>query len=65
MGWFVRNSVESFIRGVRLAEVIDTKMSATTNSKGYGKEQMQKEKRMYSQFTTEMPESTDAKQTWK
>ncbi len=69
LGWYVRNSVESLIRGVRLAKVIDTEYVVSKDEFKRiwmnEKEQGWKEKRMYGQFVREMPESIDAKETWK
>lgn len=66
--WYVKNSVDPLIWGVRLSEVTGTKdaisrdeLRRTWTSK---KEQRWKEKRMYSQFVWVMSEPRDAKKTW-
>ena len=68
LGWYVRNSVESLIRGVRFAKVVDTDdvVSKDEFKRGWinEKEQRWKEKRMYGQFVREMPQSTDENKTW-
>ena len=68
LGWYVRNSVESLIRGVKLVNVMDTEDVVSKdefkrrwmNNKEHG----WKEKIMYGQFVRDMPESTDQKKTW-
>ena len=68
MGWYVRNSVESLIRGDRFAKVVDIEdvVSKDEFKRGWmnEKEQRWKEKRMYGQFVREMPESADENKTW-
>ena len=68
LGWYVRNSMESLIRGFRFAKVVDTEdvVSKDEFKRGWmnEKEQRWKEKRMYGQFVREMPESTDKNKTW-
>ena len=69
MDFYVRKSVESLIRGVKLAKVINTEdvvcKDEFKRSWMCDKEQRWKEKRMYGQFFREMPESVDANETWK
>ena len=61
--WYVRNSMESFIRGVWFAKVVDTEdvVSKDEFKRGWmnEKEERWKEKRMYGQFVREMLESTE------
>ena len=69
LGWYVKNSEESLIQGVRFADVIDTNEVRRSDEfkklQMYERQQSWKEKVMYGQFIREMPESTDAKETWK
>ena len=68
LGWYVRNSVEPLIEGVKAAETIE--YSDTVNKKEFKqswmreKKELWKNKRMYRQFVREMPETTDEKETW-
>ena len=66
LGWYVRNSVEPLIEGVKEAETIE--YNNTVNKKEFKqswmrekKELWKKKKRMYGQFVREMPETTDEK----
>ena len=66
--WYVRNSVEPLIEGVKAAETIEC--NDTVNKKEFKlswmreKKEIGKNKRMYGHFVTEMPEATDEKETW-
>ena len=66
--WYVRNSVEPLIDGVKAAETIEC--NDTVNKKEFKqswmreKKEIGKNKRMYGHFVTEMPEATDEKETW-
>ena len=66
--WYVRNSVEPLIEGVKAAET--TECNDTVNKKEFKqswmreKKEIGKNKRMYGHFATEMPEATDEKETW-
>ena len=57
------------IQGVRFADVIDTNDVRRSDEfkklQVYERQQRWKEKVMYGQFIREMPESTDARETWK
>lgn len=57
-----KNSVESLIRSVRLAGMVDIKY-VKMSSKGYGRTKKSKDERIKvcGHFAREMPESTDAK----
>ena len=63
--WYVRNSVEPLIEGVKAAETIEC--NDTVNKKEFKqrwmreKKELWKNKRMYGQFVSEMPETTDEK----
>ena len=67
LGWYVRNSVEPLIEGVKEAETIE--YNNTVNKKEFKQSWMRekkelwkkKKKRMYGQFVREMPETTDEK----
>ena len=66
LGWYVRNSVEPLIEGVKVAE---TECNDTVNKKEFKQKWMREKKelwknRMYRQFVREMPETTDEKETW-
>ena len=69
LGWYVKNSEESLIQGVRFSDVIDTNDVRRSDEfkklQVYQRQQGWNEKVMYGQFIREMPESTDAKETWK
>ena len=68
LGWYVKNFEESLNQGVRFADVIDTNDVRSDEVKKlqvYERQQSWKEKVMYGQYDREMPESTDAKETWK
>ena len=66
--WYVRNSVEPLIEGVKAAETIEC--NDTVNKKEFKqswmreKKEIGKNKRMYGHFVTEIPEATDEKETW-
>ena len=68
IGWYVRNSVEPLIEGVKAAETIE--YNDTVNKKEFKqgwmreKKELWKKERMYGQFSREMPETTDKKETW-
>ena len=65
LGWYVRNSVEPLIEGVKAAETI--RCNDTENKKEFKqrwmreKKELWKNKRMYRQFVRAMPETTDEK----
>ena len=65
IGWYVRNSVEPLIEGVKAAETI--RCNDTENKKEFKqrwmreKKELWKNKRMYRQFVRAMPETTDEK----
>ena len=65
--WYVRNSFEPLIEGVKAAETIE--YNNTMNKKEFKqrwmneKEGLWKNKRMSGQFVREMPETTDEKET--
>ena len=66
--WYVRNSVEPLIEGVKAAETIEC--NDTVNKKEFKqrwmreKKELWKNKRMYGQFVREMPETAGEKETW-
>ena len=66
--WYVGNSVEPLIKGMKVAET--TECNNTVNKKDLRqrwmreKKELWKNKRMYDQFVREMPETTDEKETW-
>ena len=66
--WYVGNSVEPLIKGMKAAET--TECNNTVNKKDLKQRWMRekkalwKNKRMYDQFVREMPETTDEKETW-
>ena len=68
LGWYVRNSIEPLIEGMKAAEIIE--YNDTVNKKEFknrwikGKKELWKNKRMYGQFVREMPETTYEKETW-
>ena len=68
LGWYVRNSVEPLIEGLKGAETMEYNNSVT--KKGFkqswmrGKKELQKNKRMYEQVVRGMPETTDEKEIW-
>ena len=68
MGWYVRNSVEPLIEGVKAAETIE--YNDRVNKKEFKqkwmrkKKELWKNKKMYGHFVREMPETTDEKETW-
>ena len=68
LGWYVRNSVEPLIEGVKAAETIE--YNDTVNKKEFKqswmreKKELWKNKRMYGQFVREMPETRNEKETW-
>ena len=68
LGWYVRNSVDPSIEGVKAAETIE--YNDTVNKKEFKQSWMRemkelwKNKKMYGQFVREMPETTDEKETW-
>ena len=65
LGWYVRNSVEPLIEGVKAAETI--RCNDTENKKEFKqrwmreKKELWKNKRMYRQFVRAMPQTTDEK----
>ena len=66
LGWYVRNSVEPLIEGVKAAETIED--NDTVSKKEFKQSWMREKKelwkkRMYGQFVREMPETTDKKET--
>ena len=68
LGWYVRNSVEPLIEGVKAAETIE--YNDTVNNKEFKqscmrkKKELWKNKRMPGQFVGEMSETTDEKEAW-
>ena len=68
LGWYVRNSVEPLIEGLKGAETMEYNNSVT--KKGFkqswmrGKKELRKNKRMYEQVVRGMPETTDEKEIW-
>ena len=68
LGWYIKNSVESLVEGVKAAETIE--YNDTVNKKEFKqgwmreKKELWKKERMYGQFLREMPETTDKKETW-
>ena len=68
LGWYVRNSVEPLIEGLKGAETMQYNNSVT--KKGFkqswmrGKKELRKNKRMYEQVVRGMPETTDEKEIW-
>ena len=68
LGWHIKNSEEPLIQGVRFADVIDTSDVRRSDEfkkfQVYEIQQIWKEKVIYGQLIREMPESTDAKETW-
>ena len=68
LGWYVRNSVEPLIEGVKAAETIEC--DNTVNKKDFKqkwvreKKELWKNKRMNGQFVRGKPETTDEKETW-
>ena len=68
LGWYVRNSVDPSIEGVKAAETIE--YNDTVNKKEFKQSWMRekkeqcKNKRMYRQFVREMPETIDETETW-
>ena len=66
LGWYIRNSVEPLIEGVKAAETIED--NDTVSKKEFKQSWMREKKelwkkRMYGQFLREMPETTDKKET--
>ena len=63
LGWYVSNSVEPLIEGVKAAETIE--YNDTVNKKEFKqrwmreKKELWKNERMYGQFVRKMPETTD------
>ena len=63
LGWYVKNSVEPLIEGVKVAEIIE--YNDTVNKKKFKqfwmreKKEIWKNKRMYGQFVREIPETID------
>ena len=68
MGWYVRNSVEPLIEGVKAAETIEYNDRVTKKEFKQKwmreKKELWKNKKMYGHFVQEMPETTDEKETW-
>ena len=68
LGWYVRNSVERLIEGLKGAETMEYNNSVT--KKGFkqswmrGKKELRKNKRMYELVVRGMPETTDEKEIW-
>ena len=68
LGWYVRNSVEPLIEGVKPAKTIE--YNNTMNKREFKqiwireKKELWKNKGMYGQFVREMPEIADEKETW-
>ena len=64
--WYVRNSVEPLIEGVKSAGTIeekDTENKVLKQSWMREKKELWKNKKMYGQFAREMSEITDEKET--
>ena len=66
LGWYIRNSFEPLIEGVKAAETIED--NDTVSKKEFKQSWMREKKelwkkRMYGQFLREMPETTDKKET--
>ena len=68
LGFYVFNSEETLIKGVRACETIDTE--GTINSNDFKKQKSQElkdkwsEKRMYGQFIRNRPEEVDGEKSW-
>lgn len=68
LGWYLKNSEESLLQGVKYVGLLDTDASVSKSDfkKSYAEERYEtwKRKPMYGQFIREMPETTDKVKTW-